>query len=163
MEIKDSYSEDNYTLWEKKSNVEYPTKSSPTYIDNIEMDVAKQKIGNNWHIPTEDEFKELKDKCKWEWNNNNGVWGYYITGPNGNIIFLPAAGYKTNNNIYSKGEKGYYWLCDSSIGFCFDNSNIHIGAGSAGNKYYGYTWNGHLIRPVYELTLRKTQSKYENY
>lgn len=149
VEIKDSYSEDNYTLWEMESNVEYPVKSSPEYIDNIKMDVAKQKIGNNWHIPTEDEFKELKDKCKWEWNKNNGVWGYFITGPNGNVIFLPAAGYKTDNNIHSKGEKGYYWLCDSSIGFCFDNSDIHIGGGRVGNKYYGFTFNGHLIRPVY--------------
>ena len=138
VEIKDSYSKDNYTLWNEDHD----------YISGTKWDVAKQKIGDKWRIPTEDEFMELKDKCKWEWDSNNGVWGYSITGPNGNSIFLPAAGYKAYNNIHCKGEKGYYWL-GSITGFNFDASEIHVGGGSSSLRYDGYVFFGHLIRPVY--------------
>ena len=57
------------------------------------------------NIPTIDQFAELRDKCKWTWENN----GYRIEGPNGNTIFLPANGWKRcNGNIGNVGTNGYY-------------------------------------------------------
>lgn len=57
------------------------------------------------NIPTIEQFAELRDKCKWTWENN----GYRIEGPNGNTIFLPANGWKRcNGNIGNVGTNGYY-------------------------------------------------------
>lgn len=41
-------------------------------------------------LPTIEEFKELKENCKWECDEENK--GMRVTGPNGNSIFLPAGG-----------------------------------------------------------------------
>ena len=54
-----------------------------------------------WHIPTAKEFAELMDKCKWTWTDG----GYKVTGPNGNSIFLPAAGMAGHN----LEDTGQYW------------------------------------------------------
>mgnify|MGYP007130648445 CR=1 FL=1 len=40
----------------------------------------------------------------------NGVEGRMITSKsNGNSIFLPAAGYRYDPNLYNAGSDGYYW------------------------------------------------------
>ena len=55
-------------------------------------DVAYDKWGSNWRMPTLEEITELENKCKKERSTLNGVEGWYFTGPNGNRIFLPSAG-----------------------------------------------------------------------
>ena len=55
-------------------------------------DVAKVNLGVGWRMPTAAEQFELEDNCRWTWTEQNGVAGYLATGPNGNNIFLPAAG-----------------------------------------------------------------------
>ncbi|MGN0028371.1 MAG: hypothetical protein ACI35Q_01365 [Marinilabiliaceae bacterium] len=59
-------------------------------------------------IPTADEFEELFEKCDAEWTEEDGVAGYKFTGPNGNSIFLPAAGSRTGSTISEQGERGLY-------------------------------------------------------
>ena len=39
----------------------------------------------------------------------NGCRGYKVTGPNGNSIFLPAAGWIQGSSLLEVGERGYYW------------------------------------------------------
>lgn len=56
-------------------------------------DAASYSTNNKWRIPTDEEWIELCEKCKWRWVSYKGVEGYHIEGPNGNSIFLPAAGY----------------------------------------------------------------------
>lgn len=72
-------------------------------------DVAFNNWGCNWSIPSYEEFNELKTKCQWLWTTKNGISGYKIIGPNGNSIFLPAAGSKRENNLNGGGEFGFYW------------------------------------------------------
>lgn len=61
-------------------------------------------------LPAKSEFKELINKCTWEWTQFNNVNGYKITGPNGNHIFLPAAGlYDDYYGTLGVGECGHYW------------------------------------------------------
>lgn len=59
-----------------------------------ENDVAHVKWGEDWIIPTSRQFQELFDECTYEWASFNGVNGGIFIGPNGNTIFLPAAGWK---------------------------------------------------------------------
>lgn len=75
-------------------------------------DVAHVKWGGDWHIPTADQFGELEKQCKWERHKLRGVWGVKVTGPNGNSIFLPAAGFMHRRTVNEKGETCIYWSGD---------------------------------------------------
>jgi hypothetical protein len=59
-------------------------------------------------MPTNDEIQELIDNCIWTWTSMNGVNGYKVEGPNGNSIFLPAAGYRFGSSLNEAGSRGTY-------------------------------------------------------
>lgn len=71
-------------------------------------DVANQTFGGKVTIPTIDEFEELFSLCTKEWTEQDGVAGYKFTGPNGNSIFLPAAGSRTQGTTAGEGIEGRY-------------------------------------------------------
>ena len=57
-------------------------------------------------LPCYGDWKELTEKCKWEWTGD----GYNIIGPNGNRMYLPAAGGQAcNGDWYDPGLIGNYW------------------------------------------------------
>lgn len=74
-------------------------------------DVATYLWKGNWRIPTVFEYKELIEKCQWIWDSQK--LGYKVIGPNGNSIFIPAAGCQTSDgtmdDYYTLGERGVYW------------------------------------------------------
>lgn len=75
-------------------------------------DVATVKWGANWHVPSVDEMNELITKCTWTSTVVKEVFGYMITGTNGNSIFIPTAGgLYSDGSPSTVGEKGYgyYW------------------------------------------------------
>ena len=76
---------------------------------NPEDDVAHVKWGGSWRMPTKAEQDELRNNCTWTWTTQNGVNGYTVTGPNGNSIFLPAAGCRDGSGVYYGASYGYYW------------------------------------------------------
>ena len=65
--------------------------------------------GGSWRLPTKNEMQELVDFCSWTWTTQNGVEGYKVTGPNGNSIFLPAAGCPNGSSLKVAGSYGGYW------------------------------------------------------
>lgn len=71
-------------------------------------DAATQQLGSPWRMPTVDEQEELITKCTWTWTTQDGVNGYQVDGPNGNAIFLPAAGYRSGSALGSAGSRGFY-------------------------------------------------------
>ncbi len=79
-------------------------------------DVARQKWGGSWQMPSSMQVKELKDKCTCVWTTYNGVKGALITGPNRNKIFLPAAGGVTGEDKTLVGFDGQYWSSSQSHG-----------------------------------------------
>ena len=97
-------------------------------------------------MPTMLEWSELIDNCSWTWAD----YGHVVTGPNGNSIFLPAAGYRDDSSLYGAGSYGIYW--SSSLytdnphfsGFSwilyFDSSHV--------NRGYGNRAYGNPVRPV---------------
>lgn len=88
--------------------VDYKTVLDP------EDDVAHVKWGGSWRMPTEAELYELRNECTRTWTAQNGVNGYKVTGPNGNSIFLPAAGYRYGSVVNGRCDYGFYW--SSSLG-----------------------------------------------
>jgi hypothetical protein len=61
------------------------------------------------YLPKGAAMVELIEECKVEWNDEKH--GLDITGPNGNSIFLPAAGYiyPGENSVTSADDVGCYW------------------------------------------------------
>ncbi len=125
----------------------YCTKEAHGTVDNkmtldLEDDVAHVKWGGDWRMPSEEEWLELKEYCTWEWVNLEGVLGYSVRGRNGNVIFLPAAGYRSNKGYIYAGTIGYYWsnsLAEDESYYAkylfFDEEKIVI---FENYRYYGF-------------------------
>lgn len=78
-------------------------------ISGTRFDVAHMRWEGDWRMPTAEEFKELVYQCDYQVTTQNGVYGFKFTGPNGNSIFFPAAGYRFNTGINKAGSSGEYW------------------------------------------------------
>lgn len=77
-------------------------------IYKTDKDVANQAWSGSVTLPTAADFEELFNSCAKEWTEVDGVMGYKLTGPNGNSIFLPAAGSRTINTVSGVGTNGAY-------------------------------------------------------
>ena len=71
-------------------------------------DITNKVYGGKVTLPTAADYEELFSLCTSEWTEMEGVAGYKLTGPNGNSIFLPAAGSRTINDVTGEGTEGYY-------------------------------------------------------
>lgn len=94
-------------------------QSAGTYILGPAYDAAHIQWGGRWRMPTEDDFKELKENCSCEKTTVNGVSGYRYTGWNGNSIFLPDGKIKNGTNLTSDLFKCAYW---TSYCMCISHS-----------------------------------------
>ena len=57
-------------------------------------------------LPTKEQIEELVDECQWVWTGK----GYNVDGPNGNSIYLPAAGVRNcEDSLGGVGVHGIYW------------------------------------------------------
>ena len=108
--ISEGYYKENYAYW-SASNPNYGGYSTAlgTNIAGTEYDIAHVRWGGTWHMPTDSDIKELRDQCTWVQETRRGVVGYKVTGPNGNSIFLPFAGYYNGKDWISNGIEGNYW------------------------------------------------------
>jgi len=108
-------------------------------------DAATANWGNKWRMPTLDEIKELVNICNSEWSTQNGVKGRKVTGPNGNSIFLPAAGYR-GTDLFNAGSFGYYWSATPYSG-SYSAYGLYSSWGSC-DWFYVDSELGYLVRPV---------------
>lgn len=76
---------------------------------NYADDAARARLGGKWRMPTDAEWTALRNNCTWTWTTQNGVNGILVTAPNGNSIFLPAAGYRVVTYLDDAGSLGDYW------------------------------------------------------
>ena len=134
----------------ESSLTKYCTNSSKGAVDkktilDKEDDVAHVKWGGSWRMPTKAEVEELNSKCTWTWTSQNDIKGYKVTGPNGNSIFLPAAGSRKGTSLERCGSIGHYWSATLSG----NDEAVYLGF------YDGtHTWDdsnrsyGRNVRPV---------------
>ena len=102
----------------------YNTVDDKTVLDKSD-DVAHVELGDNWRMPTDAEWMELEMNCAWTWMTQNNINGRLVTAPNGNSIFLPAAGYWQGTSLYDVDSYGYYW--SSSLLSSSFFSNLALG------------------------------------
>ncbi len=113
-------------------------------------DAARAGWGDRWRTPTQKEIIELIEKATWTWKKVNGVNGHEIVGPNGNSIFIPAAGYQNGTETFSVGTKIillsatlYGWTTYDDIEY------VSIGSGFAPQWSLNDRQWGRSIRPVW--------------
>ncbi len=148
-EEKSEYTEDNYKFRIDSNDKDYVEFANiGSNISGTQYDVARQKWGGSWRMPTMTEFYELYTKCTWTWCQYNGVNGYKVIGSNGNSIFLPAAGYRCGTSPDLSGRYGGYWSATVDEGstiwawlLFFDNVDYLT-------YDFSYRSNGQSVRPV---------------
>ena len=113
----------------------------------FEDDAAYVNWGSEWCLPSLEQIKELKEQCKWEWTNYKGKNGCKVTGPNGNTLFLPAAGYRSGTSLKNVGKTGGYW--QRSIHSTFSSNAYFLTFRSGSIEWDGdFRFYGSSIRPV---------------
>lgn len=98
-DIEDIKQIDGYVNLGLPSGTLWAEYNEPDYYDCYE---AQNKF--EYHLPTVDQCRELIAECEWSWNGS----GYWITGPNGNSIFMPAEGISVDYEHFD-GPVGVYW------------------------------------------------------
>lgn len=147
---KSDYSWNTYKWCEisDTSMIKYSTVGINISLE-FEDDVARVKWGRQWRMPTEKEIGELCDKCIWQWITINGVNGHLVTGPNGNFIFLPAAGLCDGTDFEYQGSIGYYW--SSMLGYNETAGNtLYFRSNYKEYSLCWYRFYGFTVRPVTE-------------
>lgn len=98
-------------------------------------------------LPKATAMMELIEECKCTWNDEKRGWD--ITGPNGNNIFLPAAGLTSGSStVKANKEEGNYWTRRPynpllARYLCFDTGGVDP-------MYDYFRYYGFSVRPCKE-------------
>ena len=157
---KDYYDWSNYK-WcngSELSITKYCTDSSYGYNGftdgKTELDPEDDAAYVNWgsvaRMPSMRQIQELCYHCTWQWTQRNGVNGQLGTGPNGNTIFLPAAGYHWSHPPIDAGSWGIFWsrmLVDSED-YSYKAYCLYIDSENNVSRLYEYRYFGFPVRAV---------------
>ncbi len=110
-------------------------------------DAAYVNWGPSWRMPTTEQQRELYENCSRQWTQRNGVNGLLVTGPNGNTMFLPAAGGRWRGSLDGVGLRGYYLSRTLNSN---NNSAYHLyfNSGLWGYWFVEYRGYGLTVRAV---------------
>lgn len=146
---RNGYNASSYKWMDHEQVTKYNFSDNKTELERAD-DAAHVKLGHGWRIPTYREWYELSKKCTFKWVREGKVEGLKIIGPNGNSIFLPAAGQINKTELQRAGVIGRYWSSSLFVGETKDARCAFFAAqtkgvepGLPGNRVCGYT-----IRPV---------------
>ena len=128
------------------------------FTDNLttllpEDDAATANWGGDWRMPTKAEWQELLDNTTMTGTQQGGVSGRLFTASNGNSIFLPAAGYRSDGNLCSAGSYDYYWSSSLNTGYPYNTGGpydawyLYFGSDYCGVTFIGRAV-GLPVRPV---------------
>lgn len=149
--------DDDVKFWKYVLDSKYGSVDSKGTLEEAD-DAARFMLGRGWRIPTTKELSELKTKCTWTWTTYKGVKGYDVLGPNGNRIFIPAAGFNGGGTDGQEGQYGYLWDShvrdDNSLlaGFLYFNEN-GVTDYATTSRFYGLS-----VRGVYVGTSSSSSS-----
>ena len=164
---KSTYSDATYTtlgkcsyseIYERvvlKEYTKYTRFDGKTTLE-LNDDAACFNWGSGCRMPTKSEMLELSNEsnCTWTWvsctNSVGETIGCYkvVSVKNGNVIYLPASGYRDGDDLNLHGSFGNYW---SSTLYRSDVSNAYNFSFHSGNYFanrLNYRYCGLPVRPV---------------
>ena len=136
------------------------TDSDTTLV--AEDDAASYNWGGSWRMPTKAEIDELlatKDNTTdytWTWCDGSttryagtDVAGWQIVrNSTGATLFLPAAGYRIEADLYKVGSLGNYWSSSLYTDYPDCAWYIYFKSSVTRGAYYYDRYLGHSVRPV---------------
>ena len=161
IEPKTTYTRDTYKYCEYTGIIDptygkvytYPPLCADTIVGisgDPKYDAATAIWGSEWRMPTHVEMEELYEHCNFTpMKSLNGTNGYMFTGPNGNYIFMPAAGYRDNEyqGHQAGNYYGHYWS-SSPAAWAAEAKLFHFDKGYTLCPWYARCYYGCTIRPV---------------
>lgn len=155
---KVSYGWESYAFCKKTYNTltKYCADSKYGIVDGLfelssNDDIAALTLGKDWRIPSKDNMEELLSCCSWKVETKNGIYGWRVTGTNGNSIYLAAAGSASGNRVAGVGEFGRYWTSTLHEGGNCSAYNLRFNRATCelvdDTRFYGRT-----IRPIKIVT-----------
>lgn len=122
---KNDYKNKTYKLYKTDKNggikeiLKYSEKDWKTVLER-EDDAANANLGVGYRIPTQEDWQELLDNCKWEAvtvtlpieldpSQTKSIARWIVTGPNGKYIILPATGGFKCSGIHDTTDKDTYY------------------------------------------------------
>ncbi|MBQ3752201.1 MAG: hypothetical protein II864_01480 [Prevotella sp.] len=164
----DTKTEYNYNTYTMRTGGTYLNLGDDYSIAGTQNDAAVVNWGGIWTTPTKAHFDELLNTsiCSWSRMNINGVNGYLVTGPNGNRIFFPDAGYMVDRNLSCANEGASYMIANQVGDRSVYNWTLswHYNYNSAqrylyGGEYYEPFWKwGHSCFRYYGRSVRPVAS-----
>ena len=150
---KETYTWTTYQYYESDGDG-YISEEEMIFIGNsisgTAYDVAHVKLGDGWRMPTFNEAKELLEECTSKRITYYDVVGIMITGPNGNAIFFPEAGYYDGSG-YHDDKRVLYWTGTYSKEENADGTEAYCLSFRGSGSYHSYNrCCGFTIRPVIE-------------
>lgn len=136
---KNDYKNSTYKLYKTdkdgviKEILKYSEKDWKTVLER-EDDAANANLGVGYRIPTQEDWQELLDNCKWEAvtvtlpieldpSQTKSIARWIVTEPNGKYIILPATGgFKT-------------WYNDSDKDTYYTTANLYLYPDGLADKY----------------------------
>ncbi len=133
-----------YAWGESTPRTDFSTMYSDYVYSNPYSDAATIEWGANWCTPTKTQMEELVNLCEWR-GSYSGIYfmGYYVYGPNGKSIFLPAdcdsdqiSGFSRfwTKTLYTNDRMAYH---------------LRIGGSTGPVVMAHYRYMGAAIRPVF--------------
>ena len=93
---------------ESESFTKYMENDGLTTLQSSD-DAATFNWGSGWCMPTKAQWEELMNNTSMTWTAQNGVNGWKFNASNDASLFLPAAGKRWNDVLYSADSEGLYW------------------------------------------------------
>ena len=112
------------TMTKYCTDSDYGTVDNKTVLDP-EDDAAAVNMGGKWRMPTDEEFLELRNLCRWERTKK----GYKVIGPNGSSIFL--------STYFKFGDwMATYWTRTLDLSNSFEAKRLFLMSG--GSQYRSF-------------------------
>lgn len=138
---------DNLSFTKYVIDIKYGNVDGKKELD-LQDDAAYVTWGSGWRMPSKVQFEELREKCKWSWTTVGDHNGYKIVGPNGNSIFLPAAGTRYLSGLYGTKWDGKYWSRSLSLVGQWGAYTLVFGSGGSSIDYNSGRRDGNSVRAV---------------
>lgn len=138
LSTKKEYYSTNYKHFKAKYNIEvlkYNEKDGKEVLE-LEDDVARVNLGVGYRIPTQKDWEELLEDCKWEAvtttlseiidpSQTKVIARWKVTGPNGNSIVLPT----------TSGFKADGWGVQPDYDIYYTTANLYPPADELSDEY----------------------------
>ena len=158
----------HYSWGETAIKTSYVAENTKTYSKemsdisgNQTYDVAAQKWGKGWRLPTEEELRELINYSNDKYVQKGGRWGReFVSVMNNQSIFLPATGSKEGSKLQEANGCGLYWTSTPYTNNHNNGAHMYTFGAALGEMSIGERYSGFAVRPVTDYDLN-TEIPYD--